>query len=294
MAAAEGSSSSRLVRGGHKCAVDADTFQISNRDKWWMTSGHHKHLVPAKLLVRQRLPIPPPPKPIRRLSGPSALINEPLETIDSSRDNTTAGKSSGPEMFSLSDSKSGLTLVDMSSSSAGTCGMDLSQASPDADRLKNGVAGDKGHASQSAASRGDPGDTRNKRGSGARQEEPAQAQQAKRSAAGGKRTSTGKGNKVLPIARTSGDSSTDGQPKDGDSTPVSSRIASDASGSRGASAGSHDGERTHVEDSTGSTSTAFLEDGAYERVPWRVPKAKKAKRKNGVKGWVSRMFRRGE
>lgn len=291
-AAAEDSSSPRLVRGGEKYAVDANTLQISNREEWWMTSGHRKHLVPAKILVRQRLPVPPPPTPIRRPSGPSALGKGPLETIDSSRDNTTAGKSSGPEVFSLSDSTSGLALVDMSSSSAGTCGMDSSQASPHADRLKNGVAGGKDHESQSAVSRGDPGDTRNKRGSGAGREKPAQTQQANRSATGGKKTSTGKGNRVFPIARISGDSFVDGRPKDGDSTPASSRIGSDASGSRGASAGSHNGERTKAENSTGSTSTAFLEEGAYERVPWRVPRDKKAKRKNGVKGWVSRMFRR--
>ena len=116
----EDCSSSRLVRGGNKCAVDPNTFGNSSRDKWWVTSGRRKRLVAVKLQVRQRLPVPPPPTPIRRSSGPSALGSEPLETINSAGDDTTAGKS----FDTLSDSTSGLTLVDTCLSSAGTFGMD--------------------------------------------------------------------------------------------------------------------------------------------------------------------------
>lgn len=295
VAAAEGSSSSRLVPGGDKCAHDPNTLKISSRDEWWVTSGRRKHLVAAKLEVRKRLPVPPPPTPLRRPSGPSALGNEPLETIHSAGDDTTAGKCSDPEVFSLSDSTSGLTLVDTSLSSGGTYGVDFSQTSSDSDRRKKGVVGDKGHVPQSAVPGGDPDGARNKRGSGAGREESAQSQQANQSATSGKRTSTGKGNKVVPLARSSGDSFTDSEPREGDSTPVSPRKDSDASGSRGASAGSHEGERTHAEDSDDSASTAFLEKDAYERVPWRVPKptTKRKKRVKGI-GWMSRMFRRGK
>lgn len=316
VAAVVDSSGKRLVQGGDKYTVHPNTFGSGsgNRDRWWMSSGRRKQLVAAKVEVRQRLPVPLPPTPIRRPSGPSTLGNEPLETINSAGDDTTAaGKHSDHGVFSLSDSTSALTLVDTSLSSAETCGMDLSQTSSDADRPKKGGVGGEGHhVSQSAGSGDGPGDTQHKRGSVLQEKNTETQHQANQAAAGVKRTSTGKGNRVFPLARSSGDSFTDSKLKEGDSTPISLEKDSDASGSRGASFGSHEAERTRAEDSTEPASATGLEKDSYERVPWRVPKSTRSDRediatsedgqsktatiKNGAKsvGWMSRMFRRGK
>lgn len=320
------SPSARLARGGENLvtgpAILGPTMLGSgnNRDRWWMAPGRRKNYAVAKLEVRQRLPILPPPVPTPRPSGPSVVGI-------SVRKDVMAGKGPDHDVFSLSEStSSGLTLLDTSLSSADTCAVDLSQTSSSyAVRRKKGAAGgDKnGRVLQSTvAGGGGPGNKQDRYGLNrpdkhglVRQEELAgkiranpHAEKGKPLNTGAIKTSTTKGNRVFPLA-SSGSRFDNRKPKN-EGTPSSPGEDSDTSRHRERSLDSHLGETTPDEDAPDSDSEIVLKKVERERVPWRVPKSsvrggsdKETPKGDGQPktektakggGWMSRLFRKGK